>query len=78
MTKEEALQLLDKHFMSIKEVMDYLGISRSALTSLVKREKVTQLEKGGVKLFMREEIEKRKAEQPELQQKFRPYEHKED
>lgn len=78
MTKEEALQLLDEHFLSTKEATKYLGITPQALNSLVRRKKITLIEKEGVKLYLRGEIEQRKAEQPELQHKFRPYENKED
>lgn len=76
MNNEEAIKFLDEHFLSTGEAADYLGITRRALTSLVSRGKIKQIEKGGVKLYLRTEIEQRKAAQSDLREKYRPYDEK--
>jgi len=60
--------------MTAPEVTDYLGITKQNLSSLVKRGKLVPVkESGGIRLFLRSDVEQRKKEAEILKEKYRPY-----
>ena len=72
--KEDFVKLVQSEVLTTSEVLEILGISRQTLSSLVKREKIVPIkELTRDKLFLREDIERRKEESKELQSKYRPY-----
>lgn len=72
--KEDFIKLVQSEVLTSSEVLNILGVSRQSLNSLVKRGKITPIkELSRDKLFLREDIEKRKEESKELQSKYRPY-----
>ncbi|MBC2674519.1 helix-turn-helix domain-containing protein [Listeria booriae] len=73
MEKKKALVLLEKYFLTTEETAVLLGISKQALSSLVKRGKLDRIEKGKISLFFKDDVERRKREQSELRRKYRPY-----
>ncbi|MBC2188463.1 helix-turn-helix domain-containing protein [Listeria booriae] len=73
MEKKKALVLLEKYFLTTEETAVFLGISKQALSSLVKRGKLDRIEKGKISLFFKDDVERRKCEQSELRRKYRPY-----
>ncbi|MBC1435650.1 helix-turn-helix domain-containing protein [Listeria rocourtiae] len=73
MDKTKAIQLLEKYFLTAEEAATFLGISKQALSSLVKRGKLERVEKGQMSLFFKSDLEKRKQEQAILRKKYRPY-----
>ncbi|MBC1372675.1 helix-turn-helix domain-containing protein [Listeria booriae] len=73
MEKKKALVLLEKYFLTTEETAVFLGISKQALSSLVKRGKLDRIEKGKISLFFKDDVERRKQEQSELRRKYRPY-----
>ncbi len=73
-TKEEFITLVQSEVLTSSEALDILGITRQSLNSLVKRGKLIPIkELSRDKLFLREEVERRKEESKELQSKYRPY-----
>jgi len=72
-TREELLEILEKEFLSTSEAIEVLGITKSAFMSLVKRNKLEQINKGGVKLYLKRDVQQRLEEQEGLRKKFRPY-----
>ncbi|KGL39683.1 hypothetical protein BMT55_00650 [Listeria newyorkensis] len=73
MDKKKAIVLLENYFFTTEEAAMFLGISKQALSSLVKRGKIERVEKGQVSLFFRDDLEARKNEQVSLRKKYRPY-----
>lgn len=73
MDKKKAIVLLEKYFFTTEEAAMFLGISKQALSSLVKRGKIERVEKGQVSLFFRDDLEARKNAQVRLRKKYRPY-----
>jgi len=72
--KEEFINLVRTEILTSSEVLDELQISRQALNSLVKRGKLFPVkELSRDKLFLKEDIEKRKEASKELYNKYRPY-----
>ncbi|PAF20073.1 hypothetical protein CHH49_18055 [Terribacillus saccharophilus] len=72
-SEEELLKILDEEFLSTREAADTLGISERAVASLVSRKKLRQINKSGAKLYLKSDILKRKEQQGDLREKFRPY-----
>ncbi|MGG4449679.1 helix-turn-helix domain-containing protein [Brevibacillus porteri] len=73
--KEKLTKYVVDNVMTSGEVLDYLGIERQTLHSLVKRGKLVPLKKAKeTSLFLRQDIEDRKTSAEELKEKFRPYE----
>ncbi|MEK5038897.1 DNA-binding protein [Sporosarcina sp. FSL K6-3457] len=73
-TKDEFIALVQTEILTSSEVLNELQISRQALGSLVKRGKLVPVkELSRDKLFLREDIESRKAASQELNAKYRPY-----
>ncbi|WP_421663690.1 helix-turn-helix domain-containing protein [Lysinibacillus telephonicus] len=72
--KEEFIKLVQSEVLTSSEVLDILGITRQSLNSLVKRGKITPIkELSRDKLFLREDVIRRKEESKELHSKYRPY-----
>ncbi|MEK4425849.1 DNA-binding protein [Solibacillus sp. FSL K6-1523] len=73
-SKDEFIALVQTEVLTSSEVLEELQISRQALGSLVKREKLVPIkELSRDKLFLREDVEKRKVAAKELHTKYRPY-----
>ncbi|WP_439443720.1 helix-turn-helix domain-containing protein [Listeria aquatica] len=71
----EKIEFLNNFFVSTKEAIDILQISRQNFYSLVNRNKIHRIKKEGVVLYLRDEILERKNEQIKLRQKYRSYEY---
>lgn len=71
--QKEQLQLLDNYFLSTTEALAILSISKQHFYSLIHRDKITKVKKGGAILFFKEEIIARANAQNQLRQKYRPY-----
>lgn len=73
-SKDDFIKLVQNEVLTTSEALEILEISRQALNSLVKRGKLTPIkELTREKLFLREEILKRKKESEKLYTKYRPY-----
>jgi len=60
-TKDEFIKLAQSEILTSSEVLDELQISRQALSSLVKREKLIPIkELTRDRLFLKEDVERRK------------------
>lgn len=56
------------------EAIEFLGISRARMSTLIKQQKIIPLKKFGcVSLFLKEDLDKKKEELEELRRKYRPY-----
>ncbi|MBC2177769.1 helix-turn-helix domain-containing protein [Listeria booriae] len=75
LTQEEQRQLLDSYFLSTAEALAILCISKQNFYSLIHRDKITKVKKGGAILFFKEEIVARASAQNRLRQKYRPYDY---
>lgn len=70
-SKEDFIKLVQSEVLTSSEVLE---VSRQSLNSLVKRGKLIPVkELNRDKLFLREDVERRKEESKELQAKYRPY-----
>ncbi|MHC5251647.1 helix-turn-helix domain-containing protein [Listeria kieliensis] len=74
-TRERQLELLDQYFVSTVEALDILQISKQSFYSLVNREKINRVKKGGAVLYFRDEILERAREQEFLRKKYRPFDY---
>ncbi|MBC1457849.1 helix-turn-helix domain-containing protein [Listeria newyorkensis] len=70
MENRELVELLDEYFLSTKEAIEYLEISRQCFFSLVSRGKISKIKKGSVVLYYRHEIENRKVDAEWLRKKY--------
>ncbi|AQY49762.1 hypothetical protein PWEIH_02102 [Listeria weihenstephanensis FSL R9-0317] len=70
MENRELLELLDEYFLSTREAIEYLDISRQCFFSLVSRGKINKIKKGSAVLYYRHEIENRKADAYWLRKKY--------
>lgn len=73
LSREKLIQILNEEFLSINETTKFLGISRQRLNQLVNDGKIEIINKDGVKLFLKQEVEQKKKELEELRKKYRPY-----
>ncbi|MFF2176435.1 MarR family transcriptional regulator [Lysinibacillus sp. NPDC058147] len=74
-TKDEFIKLAQSEILTSSEVLDELQISRQALSSLVKREKLVPIkELTRDRLFLKEDIESRKKAAKKIHAKYQPYE----
>lgn len=64
---------LHAYFISSTEATRILNISKQNLNSLAIRGKITRVKKGGVTLYLKEEIKERAQCQHDLRKKYRPY-----
>lgn len=72
--KEDFIKLVQSEVLTSSEVLEILEVSRQSLNSLVKRGKLVPIkELSRDKLFLREDILKRKEDSKELAAKYRPY-----
>lgn len=73
-SKNEFIALVQTEILTSSEVLDELQVSRQTLSSLVKRGKLVPVKAvRRDRLFLREDVENRKAESIELNAKYRPY-----
>lgn len=70
MENKNLLEILDAYFLSTKEAIEYLGVSRQCFFSLVSRGKINKIKKGSVVLYYRHEIENRKLDAFGLRKKY--------
>lgn len=73
--EEELIGFLDREFLSRKEAIEHLEISKQCFHSLIIRGKITKIKKGSAVLFYRHEIENRKQDASELRKKYRPFQY---
>lgn len=72
--KDEFIKYVQSEILTSSEALEILEVSRQTLNSLVKRGKIVPIkELTREKLFLREDIMRRKEESKELQSKYRPY-----
>ncbi|WP_346235749.1 helix-turn-helix domain-containing protein [Lysinibacillus telephonicus] len=72
--RDDFIKYVKSEVLTSSEVLEVLGVSRQSLNSLVKRGKLVPIkELSRDKLFLREDIERRKEESKELHSKYRPY-----
>ncbi|RDX01368.1 helix-turn-helix domain-containing protein [Listeria kieliensis] len=72
-SKQEQLEFLNSYFLSTEEALNILQISKQNFYSLVNRQKLTRIKKGGAVLYYRVEVIERANNQPSLRKKYRPY-----
>ncbi|EUJ23691.1 helix-turn-helix domain-containing protein [Listeria grandensis] len=70
MENKELLEMLDEYFLSTKEAVEYLDVSRQCFFSLVSRGKINKIKKGSVVLYYRHEIENRKLDAELLRKQY--------
>ncbi|MBC1457808.1 helix-turn-helix domain-containing protein [Listeria newyorkensis] len=75
-SKEAKLQFLDDYFVSTKEAVDMLQISKQNFYSLVNRNKIERVNKSGVVLYFKDEIKERLNSQGDLRYKYRPFDYR--
>ncbi|HLR70891.1 MAG TPA: helix-turn-helix domain-containing protein, partial [Pseudogracilibacillus sp.] len=65
---------IQQELLSTAETVEYLGISRQTLHSLVQRGKLTPIKVTGKdKLFLKEGVQQRENASKNLKKKYRPY-----
>lgn len=67
MNREELIELIQNSTMESSEVIKYLGISKQRLTNLNAQGKLIAVKKG---IYLKQDVEARKAEQGELREKY--------
>ncbi|MBC6316275.1 helix-turn-helix domain-containing protein [Listeria grandensis] len=70
MENKKLLEMLDEYFLSTKEAVEYLDVSRQCFFSLVSRGKINKIKKGSVVLYYRHEIENRKLDAELLRKQY--------
>jgi Helix-turn-helix domain len=72
--REDIARFVNDEILTSSEATEVLGITRQRLSQLVKNGQLVPLKKeGGVSLFLRSDVEKKKQELEELRKKFGPY-----
>lgn len=72
--REELATFIKSQLMTTAQVVEYLGITRQRVKELVDDKKLIPIIKENkIRLFLRHDVEARKAETPELRDKYRPY-----
>lgn len=71
--QEKDRNWLNETFFTTEEAAAFLGISKQALLSLAKRNKIASSKKGKMMLFHRIDLEARREKQTALRDKYRPY-----
>jgi DNA-binding transcriptional MerR regulator len=72
--RSELIEFIAREVLTSAEAARLLGISRAALSSLVKRGKIHPIkETEGTRLFFKPDIEERLEQLKGLRSKFRPY-----
>lgn len=67
MTREELIKLIQENTMDSSEVIEYLGISKQRLSDMNRTGKLVAVKKG---IYLKMDVETRKAEQDELREKY--------
>lgn len=71
MEREELVELIRREIMTTPDVLEELGISRARLNQLIQEEKlVPVIATPRLTIFLRRDVDARKAEQGELKEKF--------
>ncbi|QQK75850.1 helix-turn-helix domain-containing protein [Salicibibacter cibarius] len=71
---DELKSYVSENVLSSGEAAEYLGVSKQALQSLVKREKVEIIKEiPRDRLFLKSDLDKRLEESKSLRDKYRPY-----
>lgn len=65
--REELIRLIQENTMDSTEVTKYLGISKQRLSDMNRTGKLVAVKKG---IYLRSDVEARKAEQEELRRKY--------
>ncbi|MFD6441445.1 hypothetical protein ACFWDG_16885 [Peribacillus sp. NPDC060186] len=73
MEKFDAKKFVLEEILTSTECIEFLGISRSRLSSLIKSNKIVPIKKGGVQLYLKQDMLKKKAELEELRKRYQPY-----
>jgi predicted site-specific integrase-resolvase len=67
-------QFIAEEILTTPEALEYLGITRQALNSLVHRGKIKPIKDlNGIRLYFKEDLGERKVEAEGLKKKYRPY-----
>ena len=75
-SKDEFVKFISTEVLTAAEAARYLQVTRATLSSLVRRGKILPVkETEGTRLFLLEDLEKRRLDMPDLRTKYRPYEH---
>lgn len=69
---EELIKFLNENLLSTIEAAEILGVSKVRIGHMVRDGKLTTA-KDQPKVFLKESVMERKAEQGELRKKYRPY-----
>ncbi|MFK4391522.1 hypothetical protein ABH916_003450 [Peribacillus frigoritolerans] len=75
MEKFDPRQFVMDEVLTSTECIELLGITRARLSSLIRKKKIVPIKKGGVQLYLKQDMLKKKAELEELRAKYRPWEH---
>lgn len=68
MTREELIELIQSGTMESSEVVEYLGISKQRLSDMNRTGKLVAVKKG---IYLKQDVEARKAVQDELRDKYK-------
>ncbi|MFY0800930.1 DNA-binding protein [Peribacillus frigoritolerans] len=75
MEKFDPEQFVMNEVLTSTECIELLGITRARLSSLIRKKKIVPIKKGGVQLYLKQDMLKKKAELEALRLKYRPYEY---
>lgn len=67
MEREDLIRLIKENTMDSTEVVEFLGISKQRLSNMNKAGKLVAVKKG---IYLKMDVEARKAEQDELREKY--------
>jgi predicted DNA-binding transcriptional regulator AlpA len=74
-TATEKRKFIIDEVLTTPEAMEFLGISRSRISSLIKGGKLLPVKKSGaISLFLKSDLEQKRNELISLRAKYRPYE----
>ncbi|CAH0208431.1 hypothetical protein SRABI84_02077 [Peribacillus simplex] len=75
MEKFDPEQFVMNEVLTSAECIELLGITRARLSSLIRKKKIVPIKKGGVQLYLKQDMLKKKEELEALRLKYRPYEY---
>ncbi|MDM5359696.1 DNA-binding protein [Peribacillus sp. ACCC06369] len=75
MEKFDPEQFVMNEVLTSAECIELLDITRARLSSLIRKKKIVPIKKGGVQLYLKQDMLKKKAELEALRLKYRPYEY---
>ena len=71
---QELKNFIEKQVLTSKETVEFLGITRQRLSTLIKNGKLFPIKKlRGESLFLKKDLEEKKYELEALRKKYRPY-----